>query len=167
MLGQVDLSSSVSLVIRQSRPVVSQFPPKTPVMEVERLPLRGGSMPGLVGDGIPELSCSPCGYGCVSLRPLYCPMNEPSSLNWMSTLSPYSTRLSSLARFRSGHSERWLKERFSSLSLLNNRIHANQIRTISRLDDVSSPHSNRQTLLISLLITVCRLGQSALPRLEH
>lgn len=107
--------------------VVSQFPLRMPVTEVGKWPLDGGSMLGLVGDGIPELPCSPCGYGFVSLRPLYCPINEPSSLNWMSTLSPYSTRLSSLSRFRSGHSERWLKERFSSLSLLHNQIHTNQI----------------------------------------
>lgn len=126
-------------MIQRSRPAASQFPPRMPVTEVGKLPLGGGCMLGLVGDGTPELSCSPCAYGCVSLRPLYCPMNEPSSLNWMSTLSPYSTRLSSLSRFRSGHSERWLNERFSSLSLLNNQMRTNQIGTMGRSGDGRSP----------------------------
>lgn len=117
---------------------MSQFPLRMPVTEVGKRPLDGGSMLGLVGDGIPELPCSPCAYAFVSLRPLYCPMNEPSSLNWMSTLSPYSTRLSSLSRFRSGQSERWLNERFSSLSLLHNQIHTNQINEQIRWHRLSS-----------------------------
>lgn len=73
----------------------------------------GGGGAELTGEVGPELSL-PWGTGP---RPLYWPMNEPSSLNWMSTLSPYSARESSLPSLLSPHSDGWLSERFSSPSL--------------------------------------------------
>ena len=73
----------------------------------------GGGGTGLTGEAGPELSL-PWGTGP---RPLYWPMNEPSSLNWMSTLSPYSARESSLPSLLSPHRDGWLSERFSSASL--------------------------------------------------
>lgn len=73
----------------------------------------GGGGAVLSGEAGPELSL-PTGAGA---RPLYWPMKEPSSLNWMSTLSPYSARESSLDRLLSPQSDGWLSERFSSVSL--------------------------------------------------
>lgn len=73
----------------------------------------GGGGTGLTGDVGPELSL-PWGTGP---RPLYWPMKDPSSLNWMSTLSPYSASESSLPSLLSPQMEGWLSERFSSPSL--------------------------------------------------
>lgn len=77
----------------------------------------GGGGTALTGEAGPELSL-PWGTGTL---PLYWPMNEPSSLNWMSTLSPYSARESSLPILLS-HRDGWLSERFSSTSLHKNKI---------------------------------------------
>lgn len=73
----------------------------------------GGGGAELTGEVGPELSL-PWGTGP---RPLYWPMKEPSSLNWMSTLSPYSANESSLPSLLSPHRDGWLSERFSSTSL--------------------------------------------------
>lgn len=72
----------------------------------------GGGGTALTGEAGPELSL-PWG---TDARPLYWPMKEPSSLNWMSTLSPYSARESTLPILLSSR-DCWLSERFSSPSL--------------------------------------------------
>lgn len=73
----------------------------------------GGGGTAVTGEAGPELSW-PCGTGP---RPLYWPMKDPSSLNWISTLSPYSARESSLPSLLSPQRDGWLSECFSSPSL--------------------------------------------------